>query len=143
MKSPAEALPYVIKTHDLKEAALIQCLQYDDVSHTFRLPLVLMPKEKATFTLKGFCSAVGVAAEPIKIEFQVSGEELCKADRDKFEAETKNPRLLRALEFVQSKRAELQSLAERVQTLSLSQQDGRFTELTAQSASFKWQSPNQ
>jgi hypothetical protein len=144
MKLPTEASPYLIEQHEnfMKQARLICHAEYAAAGHTFRMPLILFPKEKSTFTLTGFRSAAGVPAEPIKLEYQVSDEALSKADREKFEAEGKNPRLLALLKSMQGERAKLTSLAERVQTLSLSQRDGLFTSLTAQSASFKWQKPD-
>ena len=44
---------------------------------------------------------------------------------------------------MKQKRTQLTSLSERVQNLTLRQQDGLFYELQSQSATFKWQKPDQ
>ncbi len=143
MKPPTEVLPYLTGEHDLKGAALICQIQYDAASHTFRLPLILYPKAHTAFTLAGFYSAAGLAAEPIQVDYQVSGEALSRKDRESIEADERNPRLLAALETMKQQRAKMTSIAEQVQTLSMSDfKAGLFTRLSAQSASFKWQSPN-
>ena len=69
---------------------------------------------------------------PIKLQYQVSGEELAKADQEKIEAGAKEPRLLDLLETMKQKRRQLTSLAERVQNLMLFQKDGLFYELQSQ-----------
>ena len=104
---------------------------------------MLPPNEKVEFTLTGFRSAAGVPAKPIKLQYQVSGEELAKADREKIEAGAREPRLLDLLKTMKQKRRQLTSLAERVQNLMLFQKDGLFYELQSQSATFKWQKPDQ
>ena len=80
---------------------------------------------------------------PIKLQYQVTDDELAKPDRAAIEAGTREPRLLKLLETMKQKRTQLTSLSERVQNLTLRQQDGLFYELQSQSATFKWQKPDQ
>jgi hypothetical protein len=143
MTPPAEAFPYLLSEPDMKEPRMISRVQYDATKHTFRIPLLLPPEEKVEFTLTGFRSATGVPAMPIKLQYQVSGEELAKADRETIEAGTKEPRLLELMETMKQERMQLTSLAERVQNLMLFQKDGLFYRLQSQSATFKWQKPDQ
>jgi hypothetical protein len=143
MTPPAEALPYLHSAPGGKDPLIISRIQYDAAKHTFCIPLLLPPKEKVSLKLTGFRSASGVPAEPIELEYQVSDEELAKADREKSEAGAKEPRLLKLLENMKHKRMQLTSLAERVQNLTLNQKDGLFIKLQSQSATFKWQKPDQ
>jgi hypothetical protein len=164
MQPPAESLPYLVFKNGSPEWPSLVChVEYDAASHTFRLPLLLPTKEKVPltvsnlttqiaalfappkqeiFTLAGFRSATGVAAAPIKLNFQVSNAELSRSDRAKFDAAAKDPRLLKALDSMKQKRAGVTSLAERIQMLMLSGGDGMFTRFEAQGASFKWQKPD-
>ena len=141
MKAPSDTLPYMAAQSGFKKPTLVPHVQYDTASHTFRLPLLLPPKEKATFTLAGFCSAAGVPAEPVRIEYQVSEEELAPADREKLDAATQNHLLLETLKSIREQRAGITSLVERVQMLMLNRQEGAFTSLSAKSATFQWQQP--
>jgi Peptidase family S41/Tricorn protease C1 domain len=143
MTPPAEAFPYLVSKAGSNEPRMISRVQYDVARHAFRIPLLLAPNEKTEFTLTGFRSVAGVPARPVNLQYQVSDEELAKADREKIEAGTAEPRLLDLLETMKQKRMQLTSLSERVQDLTLSQKDGLFYELRSQSATFKWQKPDQ
>jgi hypothetical protein len=143
MTPPAEAFVCLLSERGAKEPRMISRIQYDDARHAFRVPLLLPPNEKVGFTLTGFRSATGVPARPVKLQYQVSGEELAKGDREKIEAGAGEPRLLELLETMKQKRIQLTSLAERVQNLMLCQKDGLFVQLQSQSAAFKWQKPDQ
>ena len=143
MSPPTEAFPCLVSERGAREPRMISRIQYDTAKHVFRIPLLLPPDQKVAFTLTGFRSAAGVPARPIKLQYQVSGEELAKADREKMDAGAKNPRLLDLLKTMKQKRMQLTSLAERVQNLMLFQKDGLFYELQSQSATFKWQKPDQ
>jgi hypothetical protein len=143
MTPPTEAFPYLRSERGMKEPGMICRGEYDAARHAFRIPLLLPPKEKVEFTLTGFRSASGVAARPIKLQYQVSGDELAKADQAKLEAGAREPQLLDLLKNMKQERSQLTSLAERVQTLDLRQQDGLFVELKSQSATFRWQKPAQ
>jgi hypothetical protein len=143
MVSPSESLPYLLSGQGMKEPRMISRVQYDATKRTFRIPLLLPPDEKVELTLAGFRSAAGIPAMPIKLQYQVSGEELAKPDRAAIEAGTREPRLLKLLETMKQKQTQLTSLSERVQNLMLHQQDGLFYELRSQSATFKWQKPDQ
>jgi hypothetical protein len=142
MTPPAEAMPYLISEPGLKEPQMISRVEYDAAKHTFRMPLLMPPKEKMALSLTGFRSATGALADPIKLQYQVSEEELAKADREKIQAGAKEPRLLDLLETMKQKRMQLTSLAERVQDLQLRRKDGLFVGLKSQSATFKWQKPD-
>lgn len=142
MKSRPEALPYLDQPVRAKQARMICDVAYDDATHTFRIPLLLPPKEEIAFAVAGFFGASWQAAEPIKLEYQVSDEELSVAERAKFDESAKNPTLLKALDSIKQSRNGLTSVAERIQTLSLRRDKSLFTGLQAQSASFKWQQPN-
>jgi hypothetical protein len=144
MKPPIDALPFLIKHYDPKEPTLVPRVRYDPGSHTFGLPLLLSPRHKSTFTLTGFYSAAGVPSEPIMLEYLVSDEELSSIDRRKIEAGEKDPHLLEILQSMQRERTNITSLAERIQSLSMSRgKGGLFESLTSKSASFKWQKPDQ
>jgi hypothetical protein len=138
-----EALPYLVASPVARPALMISHVEYDAAKHLFRIPLLLPPREKASFTLSGFRSASGVPAKPIDLQYQVSDEELGKADQEKIEAGTRNPHLLNLLETMRQKREQLTSLSERVQQLRLIQNDGLYVQLQSQSATFKWQKPDQ
>jgi len=85
-----------------------------------------------------------VPSEPITLEYLVSDEELSSIDRRKIEAGEKDPRLLEILQSMQRERTHITSLAERIQSLSMSRgKGGLFERLTSKSASFKWQKPDQ
>jgi hypothetical protein len=143
MAPPEEAFPYMVSKSGADEPRMISRVEYDATRHTFRIPLLLAPNQKVEFALTGFRSASGVPAMPIKLQYQVSDEELAKDDREKMEAGAREPRLLNLLETMKKKRTKLTSLAERVQDLTLFQKDGLFYELRSQSATFKWQKPDQ
>ena len=143
MTPPAEAFPYLLSEPSMKEPRMISQVQYDGIKHTYRIPILLPPNEKVEFTLTGFRSATGVPAMPIKLQYQVSDEELAKAGREKIEAGAKERSLLELLETMKQKRMQLTSLSEHVQNLMLFQKDGLFYELQSQSATFKWQKPDQ
>jgi C-terminal processing protease CtpA/Prc len=143
MTPPVEAFPYLLSGPGTKDPKMISRVQYEAAAHTFRIPLLLPPDEKVEFTLTGFRSAAGVPAKPIMFQYQVSDEELTKADREKIEAGTREPRLLDLLETMKQKRMQLTSIGERVQNLMLFQKDGLFYELQSGSATFKWQKPDQ
>ena len=117
MTPPAEAMPYLLSEPGLKEPRMISRVEYDAAKHAFRIPLLMPPQEKVSLSLAGFRSATGALAEPIKLQYQVSEEELAKADREKIESGAKEPRLLDLLETMKQNRMQLTSLAERVQNL--------------------------
>jgi hypothetical protein len=142
MSSPETAFPYVTSPTTAHEpAGMLPFLQYDSATRTFRLPLVLPPKTNPRFTLAGFRSTTGVRAEPIRVEYQVAEEEFSKTDGAKIEAGTKDKRLLDLLAVMKQKRAQLTSLAERVQTLELRSDRGLLVGIESRSASFKWAKP--
>jgi hypothetical protein len=143
MTPPTEAFPYLFNNPDAEESSMIHRIQYDAAKHTFRIPLLLPPNQKVGFTLAGFRSASGVPAKPIQLQYQVSGEELAQADRVKMEAGAREPRLLDLLKTMKQEREQLTSLAERVQNLTQEKKDGLFVQLRSQSATFKWQNPDQ
>jgi hypothetical protein len=138
-----EALPHMVSAPVARPPLMISHVEYDAAKHLFRIPLLLPPGEKVSFTLSGFRSASGIPARPIDLQYQVSDEELGKADREKIETGTRNPRLLNLLETMRQKRAQLASLSEHVQHLSFLQNEALFIELQSRSATFKWQKPDQ
>lgn len=142
MKPPPESVPRLDESNDRVNARLISCAEYDDASHTFRIPFFPWSKKRIAFTVTGFRSAEGIAADPVKVEYNVSDEELSAADRAKFAESAKNPDLLKALSSIKDSRDRLTSVAERIQTMLLSRDAGLITGLQAQSASYKWQKPD-
>jgi outer membrane lipoprotein-sorting protein len=121
---------------------MVSRVQYEAAKNLFRIPLLLAPNQKVTFTLTGFRSASGVPVAPIKFQYEVSGEELANADREMMEADAREPRLLKVLDTIKQKRSKLTSLAEHVQNLMLTQENGLFYRLQSQNATFKWQKPD-
>ncbi len=142
MSSPTEGWPYVAGPFNLEKPQMISHVEYDPSRRTFRLPLLLPPKKKTQLTLVGFRGSDGTPAEPIKLNYQVSGEERAADDPARTMAERRSPDLLALLEAMRQKRAQLTSLAERVQSLSLSRDAGAFIRLESKSASFQWQHPD-
>ncbi len=142
MKPPSAALPHLGQPWRPKQTTMVCRVEYDDTTHTFRIPLLMSPKEKTAFTMTGFVGATGLAAEPVKVEYQASEEEMSAADRTKSDESAKNPALLKALASIKQSRNGLTSVAERIQTLMLFRDGRLFTRLLAQSASFKWQQPD-
>ncbi len=143
MSPPTDALPRVAGEFDRETAQMIQHVEYDATTRSFRLPLLLSPKKPARFTLRGFQSAEGTPAEPIRLNYRVTGERRAAAELAQTEADAKNPQLLALLEAMRQKRAELTSLTERVQSLSLFGMANAYTRLESQSAAFQWQQPDQ
>jgi hypothetical protein len=143
MAPPTEASPCIVPAPVAKPPMMISHVEYDAAIHLFRVPLLLPLRETVSFRLSGFRSASGVAARPMDLQYQVSDEELGKSDREKMETGTRNPRLLNLLETMKQKRAQLTSLSEKVQDLSLARNDSSFIELQSRSATFKWQKPDQ
>ncbi len=142
MASPEESCPYLLSEPDTVELRLVSRIEYDAARHAFRIPLLLPPNQTVAFTLTGFRNAVGAPAAPIKFSYQVSGEELAKADREKMNASAAEPRLLKLLATMKQSRTQLTSIAEHVQTLLLFQKDGVFCVLRSQGSTFKWQQPD-
>jgi hypothetical protein len=142
MSAPAESSPYLLSGSDTEEFRMAPRIQYDAAKNLFRIPLLLAPNKTLAFTATGFRSVAGVPAVPINFQYQVTGEELAKADREKMEVDAREPGLLNLLETMKRKRLEITSLAEHVQNLMLIQKDGLFYELQSQSAIFKWQKPD-
>jgi len=143
MAAPAESSPYLLSNSDAEDLRMVSRVEYDAAKNSFRIALLLPPKQKVAFTLTGFRSATGVPASPIKLEYQVTGEELATADREKMESDAGELKLLKLLGTMKQNRAQVTSLEERVQTLMLFQKDGVFFRLQSQSAAFKWQKPEQ
>ncbi len=143
MAPPEEASPCLISDDPRKGPLPISKIEYDAVKHLFRIPLVLPPKENVALTLGQFRSADGVPASPIALRFQVTDDDLTREQAGKASADAKDPRLLALLETMKQKRMQLTSLAERVQTLSLAQNEGLFHSLRSDGATFKWQKPDQ
>ncbi len=143
MVPPEASPPWLLSDSEIPEFRMVSRVQYDAIKHTFRIPLLLPPDKKVSFALTGFRSAAGIQAAPIKLEYQVTGDELAKTEREKMEADAKEPRLLELLETMKQKRTQISSLSERVQNLMFAQKDGLYYQLRSQSATFRWQSPNQ
>jgi hypothetical protein len=151
MAPPEETFPYLALTPTARNPEqmsrgspeILHWAQYDPVKHTFRLALVLPAKGKARFSLAGFRAATGARAEPVKLEYQAGADAFSKADQAKIEAATKETRLIELLTATKEKRTQMMSVAERVQTLELRQNQGLFVGLDCKSASFKWMKPNQ
>jgi hypothetical protein len=143
MAPPEEAIPFLLSEPDAEDIRMVSRILYDTATRTFRIPLLLQPNKKVEFTLTGFRSAAGVPAQPIKLQYQVSNEELSQEEREKIDASVSDPSLLALLETMKEKRRQLASLAERVQTLFLMQRNGLFWELQSESSTFKWCKPDQ
>jgi hypothetical protein len=143
MMPPGQGCPCLLFEDDPDGPRIISRIQYDAAKRAFRIPLLLPPNKKVAFTLTKFLSADGVAANPVKLQYQVSGEEFAEADREKTEAGAREPHLLELLGTMKQERRQINSIAERVQTLMLQQRNGLFFELQSQSAAFKWQKPDQ
>ena len=143
MASPSETLPYLVSDPGGQEVRMISRIQYDSANHTFRIPLLLAPNRKVALALGGFRGASGKAAETVKLQFAVTGEALSEIDRTTLKAGSKDSQLLELLQTMQRKRAEITSLSEHVQTLTLNQREGTFVQMSSQSATFKWQEPDQ
>jgi hypothetical protein len=122
---------------------MISWIEYDAATRTFRIPLLLPPKERVTFTLTGFRNANGVLAETVKLDYDVSETELSQPEQEKIAAGITDPKLLDLLQTMKEQRSRITSLAERVQTLHLYQEQGLFTRLRACGSTFNWQEPNQ
>lgn len=147
MSPPTEGLPWVVARSGREgpqgNPQLIPRVEYDATQHSFRLPLILPPGKKVSFSLTGFRGADGTPAESVKLNYQVTEEELAEAERARAEADAQNPQMLTLLEGMRQKRDQLTSLAERVQTLALSGDKGVFNHLDSKSACFRWQKPDQ
>jgi hypothetical protein len=143
MSPPDEARPYLVRKSGMKEPAMIASVQYDRASRTFRIPILLVPKEKSKFSLAGFRDARGILAEPVELEYQASEEKFSKEARDKFGNDAKNPLLLESLETMKKKRMEMTSLSERIQSVSLTMEEGLFVGMESKGSHFKWRQPGQ
>ena len=126
MMPPGQGCSCLLFEDDPDGPRIISRIQYDAAKRAFRIPLLLPPNKKVAFTLTKFLSADGVAANPVKLQYQVSGEEFAEADREKTEAGAREPHLLELLGTMKQERRQITSIAERVQTLMLQQRNGLF-----------------
>jgi hypothetical protein len=142
--APTEmAYPYVVPGRGERESAsLLQCVQYDAAKRTFHVALALPAKKKTRFKLAGFRSATGIHAEAIPLEYDVKSDKFSPAQLADLEAAARDKRLLDFLGAMKERRAQLTSLVEQVQTLSLTENQGLFTGLDSKSALFKWSKPD-
>jgi len=143
MAPPNEAIAFLISEPGAARPRMIYHPDYDAGQHLFRIPLMLKPNSKTSFSLTGLRSAAGVAAKPILCQYRVSNEEMAGTEREKCETAARDPKLLDLLETMRQKRRQLTSLVERVQTESLCKKSGLFRNYLSQSAEFRWQSPGQ
>jgi len=163
MMPPAEAFPWLSQTNVMRTAELIANVRYNASNHTFRLPLLLPPRNPIgfqvgrhhfelprqltpngwiSFTLNGFLSAAGVPAAPIPLEYRVEEVEMAAGEREQIRRAGADKRLLDLLAAMQQRRSQLLSIAERVQVLE-SQRDGALLKsLDSKLASFQMQLPD-
>ncbi len=101
-------------------------------SMRFASPCCCRPAKKRAFTLAGFRSANGCTGQANQLQYQVSEEELAKADQEKIEAGAKEPRLLDLLETMKQKRSNSLRSPNASRTSSSGQKDGLFVGLQSQ-----------
>jgi len=164
MMPPAVAFPWLgSQSNAFRTADLIANVRYNPSNHTFRLPLLLPPREpirfqvgqhhfelprlltpigRISFTLDGFFSAAGVPAAPIPLEYRVAEVEMAASERDQIRRAAADQRLLDLLSAMQQQRSQLRSLAERVQVLDIRREGALLTSLSSQPASFQMQLPD-
>jgi predicted Ser/Thr protein kinase len=113
-------------------------IDYDPATRCYSIPLVLPSNSEPKFVLDGFCSAAGVAADPILLHCKV-GTNLISADQTSDEAAAaRDPRLESLLAAMQTARAQVTSGIETVQQCNFSPQRIGYNV-----ARFKWQGTNQ
>ncbi len=140
MAGPEDSLPYVLsEPAQMRTPHVLPRIEYDPVKFAFRIPLLMPARPSVKFSMAGFRSAQGVSAAPVELEFAASGLPHQGSDQQSVSMASTNPALLDLLGLMKQKRAELASVAERVEELSMEQCNGFFTRLRCTGSAFKWQ----
>jgi beta-lactamase regulating signal transducer with metallopeptidase domain len=143
MLSSDFAFPYLETRAPMGGPSLIPSFDYDASAHRFTFPALLRPDDDVRLTLKGFYSAAGMACEPVVLHYQAGTESIDAKYVTRAKAAAAAPKLQKLLGSMKEARARLHSGIETVQTIQLGQAKSAFNSLEAQTATFKWQGPDQ
>jgi hypothetical protein len=142
MMPPERAFPYLLSNDPFKRPELLASIDFDPKRNRFFLPIALPPKSDISFAVAGIRNASGVLADPVRLQYQTSEQLWSKAEKLKAEDGIKDPELLELLRRMQARRTDLRSVAETIQQLSLTQEEGLFVKMETTRTDFKWQQPN-
>lgn len=134
MMPPGQAFPYLLHDNfDGMGPTLLASVNYNPDRHSFKVPILLRASGRSTVNIAGLRDSEGVVAAPIRFNFQVSTNDVSSISGPE------DQRLLDLLGRMKSRRAEITSISERVQTVFTYQEDGLFTRLASASARLDWQ----
>jgi hypothetical protein len=141
MMPPDSAHPYV-EEHTLPGSGprVVPRIQSDAAAHRISIPVLCPPGRTSELTLLGFRSAAGTPADAVKLSLNVTEAAFSKGYLEQTEKMLKDPDLLSLVERMKQERRGIRSLVEVVETISVSRTKDLGTQLTAQAATFKWQS---
>ena len=122
MAGPEDALPYILREPPEVRGAeaphVLPRIEYDPVKFAFRIPLLMPARPSVKFSVNGFRSAEGVTAAPVELEYSASGLPHQGSDQQSVSTANTSPALLNLLGSMKQKRAQLTSVAERVEDKS-------------------------
>lgn len=141
MAPPNESLLHLPANSSREAPRMISRVEYDPATHAFRIPLLLVPNRAAPVTLTGFRSAVGMPAEPILLQYQVTNADFLPADQARIQSGAADPQLLQQLAQMKQQRGRISAIDERVQSLDWGQEGAWFKSMASSVSYFKWQQP--
>ena len=143
MRPPEQGFPYLRARAAGEGPHLMPNPEYDAAAHRFTLPALLRPDDDVRLTIEGFSSAAGVACAPVVLHLQTDTASLDAKYVARARAAAKDAMLQKLFASMKEARARLSSGTETVQTISLSLEKSAFKSIEAQTATFKWQGPDQ
>jgi hypothetical protein len=130
-KSPFSDTPTVIRN-----------ISYDAQTRRFTIPLLLPPDNPVKVTLNGFCSADGVAADPVVFRRDVGTNSYSAEQTKAIMKAAADPRLKELLTAIKYARQRFTSGVEKVQNEFLTGAES-WDRISVNHAVFKWQGTNQ
>jgi tetratricopeptide (TPR) repeat protein len=137
-------LPYLRKTElGMDLPMLVSDVAYDATACQFTVPVVLPPDNETKLVLEGFCSADGIASDPVAIRCNIGTNNYSHNELDDISTAAQDPRLVQLLTSIQAARARYQSGIETVQWIMANRTKSAFSWLSGHPALFRWQGTNQ
>jgi beta-lactamase regulating signal transducer with metallopeptidase domain/outer membrane lipoprotein-sorting protein len=143
MRPPELGFPYLEKRPFMEGPSLIPSFDYDAKAQRFTFPALLRVEDDVRLTVHGFCSAEGVACDPVVLHYQTGTEEIDPQYVARAKAAAKDPKLQKLVTAMKQARAQLKSGSETVQTIHLGRTTNAFNSIEAQTATFRWQGKDQ
>ena len=142
MRPPEQGFPFLEKSPFSDAPAVIQNFSYDPQAHRFTVPLLLPPDNPVKLTLKGFCGADGVPADPVVFRCEVGTNDYSLEQSKAIANAAADPRLKQLLAAMQKARQHFASGVETVGNEFLYGNES-WNSIRANHAVFKWQGTNQ